>query len=53
MRLTRRGRLAVALLIIAVFYLIVKVASSLWYVEGEGYCWGSVEKCYTIEGENK
>jgi hypothetical protein len=52
-KLTRRGRIAVALLIIAVFYLIVKVSANLWYVEGNGYCWGSVNECYTIEGENK
>lgn len=51
MKLTRRGRVVVALIIISAFYLIVKVASSLWYVEGDGYCWGSVNKCYKIEGE--
>ena len=49
MKLTRRGRLVVALVIVAAFYLIVKVSANLWYVEGDGYCWGSYEKCYQLE----
>ena len=30
-------------------YLMTLVASHLWYIEGKGYCWGSVAQCYSEE----
>ncbi len=57
MRLTRRGKVvrAIALLLVAIgiLYGIGKVSANLWYVDGRGYCWGSYEKCYPMEGEGK
>lgn len=52
MKLTRRGKRVRAVILIALtLWLTTEVASSLWYVgEGEGYCWGSYEKCYQLEG---
>ena len=32
-------------------YLMTLVASHLWYVENEGYCWGSVSQCYGEGGQ--
>lgn len=54
-KLTRRGELVLFIGVLALALLVItKVASSLWYVgEGEGYCWGSYEKCYQLEGEKK
>lgn len=51
MRLTRRGRVVVALLVIAAAYALIQVSTQLWWVE-DGYCWGSVEECL-IEGMGK
>ena len=28
---------------------IFKIAGSLWYIEGRGYCWGSMIECYFPE----
>jgi hypothetical protein len=55
-RLTRRGEIVfligLALLILGSVFTVHKVATSLWWT-GEGYCFGSVEKCYNLEGEGK
>jgi hypothetical protein len=52
MKLTKRGKRARAIvLILFALYATIQVSANLWYVEGSGYCWGSVEKCYKIEGE--
>jgi hypothetical protein len=51
MRLTRRGRIVVAVLLIAAAYALIQVSTNLWWV-GDGYCWGSVEKCL-LEGMEK
>ena len=52
MTLTRRGKRVRAVILISLaLYVIVQVSANLWYVEGSGYCWGNVEKCYPIEGE--
>ena len=54
MKLTRRGkRVRAVVLISLVLYATIQVSSNLWYVEGDGYCWGSYEKCYPMEGEGK
>jgi len=55
MKLTTRGKSVRAVILIALtLWLTVKVSANLWYVgEGEGYCWGSYEKCYQVEGEGK
>jgi hypothetical protein len=51
-KLTKRGKRVRAVILISLaLYVIVQVSANLWYVEGSGYCWGSVEKCYEIEGE--
>jgi hypothetical protein len=56
MRLTRRGKVvrAIALLLVAIgiLYGIGKVSANLWWTDS-GYCWGSYEKCYPMEGEGK
>ena len=55
MKLTARGKRvrAVVLLLLALF-IVSQVSANLWYVgEGEGYCWGSYEKCYQVKGESK
>ena len=54
MKLTKKGKRARAIVLILIaLYAVVQVSANLWYVEGSGYCWGSVEKCYKIEGEGK
>jgi hypothetical protein len=54
MKLTRRGRrVRAVILILFALYTLGKVSANLWYVEGSGYCWGNVEKCYQLEGEGK
>lgn len=44
MRLTRRGRIVVALLIIAAVFGLIQVSTHLWWA-GDGYCWGDIDKC--------
>ena len=51
MKLTRRGRIVVALLIIAAVYGLIQVSTHIWWA-GDGYCWGTVEKCL-LEGISK
>jgi hypothetical protein len=54
MKLTRRGRRVRAIvLILLALYATIQVSANLWYVDGRGYCWGSYEKCYPMEGEGK
>ena len=50
MRLTKRGRIVLiytpaALALIA---LLVWISANVWWT-GEGYCFGSMEECYTEE----
>lgn len=56
MKFTRRGKVvrALALLLVAIgiLYGIGKVSTDLWWTDS-GYCWGSYEKCYPMEGEGK
>ena len=52
MKLTRRGKRVRAVILIALaLWLTTKVAANLWWIDG--YCWGSYEKCYQLEGEEK
>lgn len=44
MKLTRRGRIVVALILIAAAYGLIQVSMNLWFI-GDGLCWGSVEEC--------
>jgi hypothetical protein len=48
--LTRRGRIVLIYtpLTLALIALIVWVSANLWYVEGEGYCIGSMTKCFKL-----
>lgn len=54
MKLTKRGEIvfliALALLIASAVLGIYKVATSIWWTD-EGYCYGSVTKCYEEEGK--
>lgn len=51
MKLTRRGRRARAVvLILLALYATIQVSANLWWTDS-GYCWGSYEKCYLMEGE--
>ena len=34
---------------IAGAYAIFKISGSLWWIEGRGYCWGSMIECYFPE----
>jgi hypothetical protein len=34
---------------IAAAWAIYLVSSNLWYIEGRGYCWGSMIECYFPE----
>ena len=53
-KLTKRGKKARAIILISLaLYAVVQVSANLWYVEGSGYCWGNVDKCYQLEGEGK
>ena len=53
-KLTKRGKRVRAVILISfALYAVIQVSANLWYVEGDGYCWGSVDKCYKIEGEGK
>jgi hypothetical protein len=45
-KLTRRGKVIVGLLVAVAVYL---VSTKVWWIEGQGYCFGSVDKCYKIE----
>lgn len=54
MKLTRRGKRVRAVILISLaLYVVVQVSANLWYVEGRGYCWGNVNKCYQLEEGNK
>jgi hypothetical protein len=46
----RRWAFAIAL-VLAVFVLIglYQLVSHIWWVEGQGYCWGTLEKCFPRE----
>ena len=46
MKLTRRGRVVIGLLVAVAVYL---VSTKVWWIEGQGYCFGSIEKCLKIE----
>lgn len=48
--LTLRGWVVLVIApVLLACYLMALVASHLWYIEGEGYCWGSVAQCYSEE----
>jgi len=44
MRLTKRGRVVVALAILLALAGAVMVSANLWWT-GSGYCWGSLNSC--------
>ena len=44
MKLTRRGRIVVALILIAAACGLIQVSMNLWFI-GDGWCWGSVDEC--------
>ncbi len=49
MKLTRRGKIVLGILLAVAIYL---VSTKVWWV-GDGYCFGSIDKCLKIEGEVK
>ena len=44
--LSKRGNLVAGISIGLLIAGIVWISSSLWYVEGKGYCRGSMSECY-------
>ena len=50
MKLTKRGKRAVAVAALLWLALIYYTATHIHYTE-KGYCWGSFVKCYEGEGE--
>lgn len=48
-RLTKRGRVVLIYtpLSVALTYAIVWISGHVWYVEGEGYCVGTLLECFT------
>jgi hypothetical protein len=51
-KLTKRGRRAVAVAVLLWLALIYYTATHIHYT-GEGYCWGSFTQCYGQEGGGK
>ncbi len=51
-KLTKRGRRAVAVAVLLWLALIYYTATHIHYT-GAGYCFGTFDKCYTLEGEGK
>ena len=51
MRLTKRGRIVLIYTpsALALTALLMWIAGNVWYVEGKGYCFGSMEECYAQE----
>jgi hypothetical protein len=45
--LSKRGNLVLGVMIGLALAGIVWISSSLWYVEGTGYCIGSMVECYS------
>jgi hypothetical protein len=49
MRLTRRGEIVLAVGVLVLTMLALKggyeIINHIWYVEGEGYCWGTLSEC--------
>jgi len=52
MRLTKRGKRARALLIVAGVALVYMLGTHIHYT-AKGYCWGTFDKCYALEGEGR
>ena len=49
MKLTARGkRVRAAVLLLLALFIVSQVSANLWW-DGDGYCWGSFEKCLTEE----
>jgi hypothetical protein len=44
-RLTRRGKIVVGLLIALALWGMWEISAHLWYIEGQGYCWGNAMEC--------
>lgn len=49
MRLTKRGEIVLTLGVLVLIGLALKggyeIINHIWYVQGEGYCWGTIEQC--------
>lgn len=49
MRLTKRGEIVLVLGVVLLIGLALKggyeIINHIWYVEGEGYCWGTAAEC--------
>ena len=52
MKLTRRGKKVRAFLIVLGVALVYMLATHIHYT-GAGYCLGTFDKCYALEGEGK
>jgi hypothetical protein len=49
--LTTRGKIVVALLGALLAWGVWYLLGHIWYVPGEGYCWGSMAQCYAEEAK--
>jgi len=51
-KLTKRGRMVLiyAPAALALLSLLVWISARLWYVEGEGYCIGTLVSCFSGKG---
>lgn len=49
MRLTKRGEIVLAIGAFVLIGLALKggyeLINHIWYVDGKGYCWGTIEHC--------
>ena len=45
-RLTRKQRLARTILSLIAIVALIVITTSLWYVEGKGYCLGTFAACH-------
>lgn len=45
-RLTRKQRLARTILSLIAIVIVIVISTSLWYIEGEGYCLGTFAGCH-------
>ena len=49
MILTKRGEIVLAIAAFIILGLVLKIGyeiiNHIWWVEGEGYCWGTISHC--------
>lgn len=50
-KFVRRRRIVFSIGVALIGYVIWQVSGNLWWVEGQGYCWGSMSECFFGEGK--